>query len=179
MFENLKLTSLSNYILIYLARSPDKHYYLREIARNLDISVGGCHKVLKDLVDRGLVKNFKRGKNSYFTINDENPSIKYFKIFTNIQELTKTVKEIKSKSRKVVLFGSCADGLDTMESDIDILLITENVEEIRKKLLGKVVNGRRIKPIIKLPHEYMKLKNRDRALYDQIESGIVLWRSNE
>jgi len=179
MFENLKLTSLSINVLIYLARSPGKQYYLREIARKLDSSVGGCHKVLKELYKKGLIKSFRRGKNSYHTINEENPSIKYFKIFINIQELTDIVEKIKSKSRKIILFGSCAEGFDTLESDIDILVITEDVKGLRAELLGKIINGRRIRPIIKAPHEYMKLKNKDRALYNEIESGIVLWRSRD
>jgi DNA-binding IscR family transcriptional regulator len=179
MFENLKLTSLSISILVYLARSPGKQYYQREIARELNSSVGGCHKVLKELRRKGLVKSFKRGKNSYYTINEENPSIKYFKIFTNIQELNDIIEKIKSTSRKIILFGSCAEGMDTLESDIDILVIAEDVEGLRDELLGKFVNGRRIRPIIKAPHEYMKLKNRDRALYNEIEGGLVLWRKSD
>jgi len=161
MFENLKLTSLSINVLIYLARSPGKQYYLREIARKLDSSVGGCHKVLKELYKKGLINSFRRGKNSYYTINEENPSIKYFKIFINIQELTNIVEKIKSRSRKIILFGSCAEGFDTLESDIDILVEFSKpvnffefirLEYFLSDLLGikvDLVTKKALKPLIK------------------------------
>jgi predicted nucleotidyltransferase len=163
-----------------LARSPDNRYYVREIAARTGSSVGGCHKALKKLHDMNLVKKEKSGRNLYFNINNENPSIRYFKIFVNIQEVNDAISSIASKCNKIILYGSCSTGQDTIKSDIDLFIITENVKEIKQKLKNTIIGKRQLKPIIILPHEFIKLKDRDRAFYNEINKGITLWRrSNE
>jgi predicted nucleotidyltransferase len=180
MFEKVNLSSLAISVLAYLARSPDNRYYVREIATNTGGSVGGCYKALKKLYDMNLVKKEKSGRNLYFNINNENPAIKYFKIFINIQEVNEMVKSITSKCNKIILYGSCSTGEDTIRSDIDLLIITENVEEIKQTIKNTFIGKRQLKPIIMLPHEFIKLKDKDRAFYNEINKGITLWRgSNE
>jgi predicted nucleotidyltransferase len=180
MFEKVNLSSLAISVLAYLARSPDNRYYVREIATNTGGSVGGCYKALKKLYDMDLVKKEKSGRNLYFNINNENPAIKYFKIFINIQEVNDTIKSITRKCNKIILYGSCSTGEDTIRSDIDLLIITENVEEIKQTIKNTFIGKRQLKPIIMLPHEFIKLKDKDRAFYNEINKGITLWRgSNE
>ena len=50
-----------------------------------------------------------------------NPSIKNFKIFMTINELTPLANTLKETTEKIILFGSCATGKDTSESDMDLL----------------------------------------------------------
>jgi len=176
MFEKVNLSPLAISVLTYLSRAPDKQYYVREIAKIIRGSVGGCHKVLKNLFKMGLINKQKSGRNLYYKVKEDSPAIKYFKIFINIQELDETLKAITPECKKIILYGSCTTGEDTSESDIDLLIITENVSEIKQKLKPKYINGRKIKPIVLLPHEYIKLKNKDRAFYTEINKGIILWR---
>ena len=161
-------------VLRYLALSPDREYYLRELAKNVGCSVGGCHKVLKSLHEMGLVVRRVSGRNLYYSINDENPAVRHFKIFGNILELKEVVDGIKSSSKKILLFGSCANGSDTLDSDIDLLVLTENPDMLRKTL-RKIQTGRPIKAIVLTAGEFIKLRERDKAFYREINKGIVLW----
>ena len=176
MFERVNLSPLAIMVLIYLSRSPDKQFYVREIASMTKGSVGGCHKVLKNLYEMGLVVKQKSGRNLYYKIEYRNPAVRYFKIFMNIQGVNGIIRDITNKCNKIILFGSCSIGEDTLESDIDLLIVTENVGEMRQNLKQQYIDGRKLKPIILLPHEFLKLKNRDRAFYDEVNKGIVLWR---
>ena len=176
MSEKVNLSHLGIMVLTHLARSPDKQYYVREIARIINGSVGGCHKVLKSLFTMGLIDKQKSGRNLYYKIKEENPAIKFFKIFINIQELNQKINEIFTDCKKITLFGSCSSGDDTLESDIDILIITENVKEIKDILKRKYINGRKLKPVILLPHDFIKLKDKDPAFYNEMNNGIILWR---
>ena len=176
MFERVNLSSLAIMVLTYLSRSPGKQFYVREIASLTKSSVGGCHEVLKNLYDMGLVVKQKSGRNLYYKINDRNLAVKYFKIFMNIQGVNKIIKDITHKCKKIILFGSCSTGEDTLESDVDLLIVTENVKEIKQNLKHRYIDGRKLKPIILLPHDFLKLKDRDRAFYDEVNKGIVLWR---
>jgi predicted nucleotidyltransferase len=176
MFKKTNLSPLAIEVLTYLARSPRKQFYLREIATKVGGSVGGCHNVLKDLYRIGLIDKEKSGRNLYYSVQGENPAIPYFKIFINILDLTEVINKIADKCTKIILFGSCSTGEDTLESDIDILAITEEVEEIRHLLKDLSVKPRNLKPIILFPHEFMKLKSNDLAFYDEVSKGIVLTR---
>jgi len=49
MFNKVNITPLGLQILTFLARNPDKQFYIREIAKKMNRSVGGTHKTLKSL----------------------------------------------------------------------------------------------------------------------------------
>jgi len=174
MFEKMNLTPLGISILTFLARNPNKEFYLREIAKTIPVSVGGTHKVLKSLHELGFVKVRKSGKNLYYQINDRNPSIKNFKIFMTVTELNSVLDDIKNKSEKVVLFGSCAKGEDTIDSDIDLLILSRDTVAIKDYLKKKKI-GRRIQAIVVNASELIKLKEQDKAFYDEVKNGIILW----
>ena len=179
MFDKVNLSPLAIRVLTYLSRSPDRQFYVREIAAKIKGSVGGCHKVLGNLYEMDLIARQKSGRNLYYKVNERNPAITNFKIFVNILELKEIVKNITSESNKVILYGSCATGEDTLESDIDIVVITENVRELKQGLKNRNIGERLLKPIILSPHEIIKLKDKDRAFYNEINKGIVLWRAED
>jgi len=174
MFEKMNLTPLGITVLSWLARNPDKEFYVREITRAVYGSLGGCHKVLKNLYGKKLLNRRKSGRNVYYSVNDTNPAIKYFKIFMNIYEIHDIVQLLQDKSIKIVLFGSCAHGEDTTKSDIDILVITNEVDETRR-ILNSISLRRDIAPVVLSPTDLMKLKERDKAFYSEVTGGIVLW----
>ncbi len=178
MFEKVNLTPTGISVLKYLARSPGREFYLREIAKALGISVGGCHKILKNLHGQDMINRRTSGKNLYFSANEQNPALRYFKIFVNIQELTEVINAIRERAKKVILYGSCATGDDTLESDIDLLIVTEDVKSV-KKSIERRIGQRLLKPIILAPHELIQLKEKDKAFYNEINKGIVLWRERD
>ncbi len=175
MFEKVNLTPMGIRVLKYLARSPGKEFYLREIAKALGISVGGCHKILKNLHEMNLIDKRASGRNIYYRIGERNPAVRHFKIFVNIQDLNHIVEGLKDKTRKIILFGSCATGEDTLESDIDLFIITEDVKTVKNRIERRI-EGRSVKPVILAPHEFITLKKKDRSFYDEVNKGITLWR---
>ena len=56
MFDKVNITPLGMQILIFLARNPDKQFYIREIAKIMNKSVGGTHKTLKSLKELEFIK---------------------------------------------------------------------------------------------------------------------------
>jgi predicted nucleotidyltransferase len=177
MFEKTNLTPLSIDLLKFLSRNPNKEFYITQLAKFTNSSMGGSYAALKNLYKMNLINRRRSGRNLYYMINDKNPALKYIKIFFNLSELNPLIKRISAKSRKVVLFGSCSTGEDTMESDIDLFIVAENTKAIKDIIKTRYVNQRELKPIITTPHGLIEMKNRDRAFYDEVVKGIVLWRS--
>ena len=150
----------------------------REIALRIGGSVGGCHKVLKNLHEMGLLDRKKSGRNLYYIVRDRNPAVKHFKIFINLQELHGLVKRIEHECKKIILFGSCSTGEDILDSDIDLMIVTENVKNVKRTLKNKSINGRQLKPIILAPRELVRMRKDDPAFFDEVNKGITLWREH-
>ncbi len=174
MFNKVNITPLGLQILTFLARNQNQQFYIREIAKIMDKSVGGTHKILKSLKEMDFVKENKSGKNIYYQINQMNPSIKNFKIFMTINELTILVNKLKEISDKIILFGSCANGEDTGESDIDLLVLTNENEKVNKRILNMKFN-RKIQAVVVNTGDLMRIKEKDKGFYQEINKGITLW----
>ncbi len=175
----MNVTPASIAVLKLLARSPDQKYYVREIASITGVSVGGCHKILGNLSAMGLIGRESRGRNLYYTIVMTNPAVTHLKIFLNIQDLYGVLKSVRDRCSRIVMFGSCSTGEDTLESDIDLLVITESTDKVHRLILKSWKGSRRLHPVMMRPVEYITLKDSDRALYDEIRKGIILWREGD
>jgi len=92
-------------------------------------------------------------------------------------EVEKLVDKIQNFTTRVVLFGSCAEGRDARESDIDLLVLT-NEKKAVSEIIGQHDSKRRLAPIIVNSYDFTKLRNEDRSLYDEIMRGITIWEKD-
>jgi predicted nucleotidyltransferase len=178
MFGKVSISPLAQELLLYLARSPGREYYVRELAELVNASLGGSHSALKDLESKDLVTSRISGRNRYFQVNEGNASLVPFKVFMNVQELREVLAPLRGLVRKVVLFGSCSRGDDTLDSDVDLLVVTLEVEEVRLLLASTTVNGRVLRPIIRTPSEMIRLREEDPSFVAELGKGIVLVRGD-
>lgn len=170
-----KFSKKSLELLAFLVRRPLTKMYGREIARSVNMSVGGVNQILRSLAKENMLNVEKKGKMVFYTVNMENPEIKQFKILLNISELSPLINKIKRDSERIILYGSCAEGTDTEKSDVDLFVLTEKKDAVKEKIrLFKT--SRKIVPIIVDRSEFTKMKEKDKAFYEQIVSGKELWR---
>jgi predicted nucleotidyltransferase len=176
MSEKMNITPLSMKILIFLARHPDQEFYVREIAKTIKKSVGGTHKALKSLRILDLAIEKTSGKNLYYRVNDVNPSVKNFKIFMTTSELHPVIHELKTVAEKIILFGSCAAGEDTADSDIDLFILTQETKKVNGYLKKKHLE-RTIQAVVVDAVGLVKIKEKDKAFYHEMNKGLILWES--
>jgi predicted nucleotidyltransferase len=75
----------------------------------------------------------------------------------------------------MILFGSCAMGEDTGESDLDVFIeTTDRAAMMRRISRCEPEIPRKLSPIIVSPEESVQLRNRDRPLYERIKTGKIL-----
>jgi len=172
MFEIMNITPLGISVLSFMSRSGREHF-IREIAREVGSSAGGTHEVLGSLFDLGLVERRTSGRNVYFRAVNEHPAIRHFKIFTSIMELRTITSSLERLSSRIILFGSCATGEDTLGSDMDLMVVTGHPSNVRKTIQASETS-RRINAVVLRPQELAVLKRRDRAFYDEAMKGIIL-----
>lgn len=165
-------------ILAALAEDPEREYYQREIAKLAGISVGATSQKLRKLSEDGLVTPRKSGKMIFYCYNLENPVAKQLKILLNVNAVHRMVQELKEHAKRIILFGSCAEGTNVKGSDIDLFVLTEEgmkTKEVASSYGDKL--GRKISPIVVNANEFRQLRSKDEPLYERINKGIVLWEA--
>lgn len=177
MFSVMNLISTPyTKIMTQLARDPMKVYYQRELSRICKVSVGATNLALRELVQLEFVIHEKRGRMYFYKLNLKNPVAKQFKILLNVDDLYSSIREVSKDSVRVILFGSSAEGTDIRESDIDLLILTNEKERVRRQISNfNSKSERRIAPIIVDANEFVKLRREDKPLYERLERGITLW----
>jgi predicted nucleotidyltransferase len=163
-------------VLSYLCRVPHIPHYGREIARVVGVSIGATNQTLKLLLSLGLVTREKKGQLYLYRVFTENPLVEKFKQFENILDITRLVLRIKAFSHKVVLYGSCAAGEDTIESDIDLFVVTKEKEKVLSEIRKEEKRiTRELKPVIVSVEEYLSMRNKKEALLEAVAKGVVLY----
>jgi predicted nucleotidyltransferase len=169
-------------VLSYLSKQNayGQGYIASQVAKDLNISIGSVFEILKRFNEMDFIEGARVGRATIYKVNRSHPLIKSFRIFENILEINNLVNSLKRYCRKIILFGSCARGEDTAESDIDLFIETDgdNTDEIWAQLSDYSID-REIKPVIVDTIELIELHDKDKAFYEEIMKGIELWGGND
>ena len=164
----------SQKILEFLIQAPGEEYLSREIQIAVKISKAGTNFALNDLVSAGFARRKKRGKMYLYAVNYGHPIIKQLKILKVIMFLDPLLKKIRNKSQKIILYGSSSRGENTKDSDIDLFVVTNSLQEV-EKIVRNSSKGKIIQLIVRTPLKYIEMEKTDPIFYAEIERGIVLW----
>lgn len=176
MFQIMNIFSKPSLkIICFLGRRYRDQYHTRELVRRLEIGLGSASRYLRILENQELVIKEEKGKLSLYKANMENPLLKELKIVLTMTEIDGLIKNLKNVSSQIILFGSCADGEDSNESDIDLFILTDK-EKQTNKILDHYQNSikRRISPIILNDMEFRTLSQKDKPFYSRIKKGKIL-----
>ncbi len=165
--------------VLYLFHEDSMHeLHEREVMRKAKISKGSANSILRKLAEGKILERRKTGRMVFYRFNGRNPVARQFKVLFNIYSLQKLVDQLKPHCVRITLFGSCAEGTDVSESDLDLLILTQEKKETTKKTNAFQKNlDRKLSPIIVNTNEFTKLKREDTPLYERIMKGIILWES--
>jgi predicted nucleotidyltransferase len=163
-------------ILSLFAMNPEQPFYGRQISRKLDISPGAAHGALSLLEKSGILISQTLGKTKLYRLESFNPIINTFKILNSLLILEPLVHELKEYSSKIILYGSYSTGKFTSESDVDLLIVSEEKDKVTSIIdrLRRKTNLD-IRPIIMSLIEWIKLEEEDPEFFNEVNLGITLW----
>lgn len=163
----------------------------KKTSKEIEISTGLSHepvfRILKALVKNKYIKEQKVGKtNVYeFVLTDDSNFIYTYFMTSKINKfkekhslLYKRLKEFINsiKANSIILFGSYAKGTETKESDIDILVVSneKDIEKTAMTFRTKYILS--IKTVVIKPENFKNIKIDNPAFYnDLVEFGIILY----
>lgn len=176
MFKDMNsLVTPSFEVLVWLGRHYRQSYYVRELANILSISTGAASGQLRILGEAGLVTSEQKGRTLLYRATISHPVVREIKILATLLELSPLIASLEKHVSRMILFGSCAAGEDTDESDIDLAIETAN----RTAVSGQISQHqqpatRKLSPIIMSAEELLQLRTRDRPLFERISRGKYL-----
>ena len=171
-------------ILRLLFLHPAREYTEREIAKHIGMSPNTVNLTLSDLRDHHVLRYKRIGKTHAYS-TDKNSAIfpilrRSFKEERGLRnDLIKTIKNHSTKAISVILFGSYARGEDTSESDLDLLIITDNKKDAGREIteLGDELTtkfGIHLSPIIITP-KTLKKKWNAAFMKDVRQYGVLIY----
>lgn len=111
---------------------PDRSFYTSEIIRTVDSGTGAVERELSKLQRSGLVSVEHIGNQKHYRANRHSP------IFEELQGLVlktvalqepikKALEPYSDKIKTAFIYGSVANGTDTAQSDIDLIVIGDDL----------------------------------------------------
>ncbi|MBU3923181.1 nucleotidyltransferase domain-containing protein [Patescibacteria group bacterium] len=163
----------------------DKKYYLRELEKKLEISVGNIRRELLSLEKIGLFKKEKKGNQLYYFLNKKTPLFEEIKkivsktigIEARIEKGLKKIKNIKIS----FIFGSFAKQKEDQFSDIDLMIIGNPDENILIKNISLIETylSREINYVIFSQQDFRKKSKESVFLEDIISNPKIFIIGNQ
>ena len=173
------ITTNTQKVLSFLIKFSDQEFYEREVARSLDISAGSANRALNELFSSGVVRRRREGKMFFYSVNSNNAIIPELKKMINLFLIEPLIEGLKAISNRVVLYGSCAQGTDTSESDLDLFVVSNDKQNVSDTInsfkFPRGYESIHVQPVIKTSVELLESGESERAFLEEIELGIEMW----
>jgi len=178
MKKNILFVTNSQKVLAFISRYPHRDFIEREIKEAVRLSKSGTNYALRELALTGLVFRNKRGKAYFYTLNYSSPIVKQLKVTQMIIEIQPLCKKLKEWSSKIILFGSSCRGENTVDSDIDLFIVSRHKEEA-EEVIKQHHSPRKIQVVIRSNVRFNEMRKTEPDFYEQVIKGIVLWEARD
>ena len=185
MLNTHLISTVTQRILSFLAKFCDQEFYERQIAQEIGIAYGSANRALNQLYSTGAIRRRREGKMYFYSVDFSNVAIIEFKKLVNMMLIEPLTKDLKALAHRIILYGSCAQGTDISQSDLDLFIVSDDREQVMQAIesftFPRGFENISIQPVIKTPLELLEIKETEQAFLEEVERGIVLWekRANE
>lgn len=169
-------------VLLWLFGQPERSYHLSELRRLTGLGSASLQRELNRLAEADLVFSERIGNLRRFQANPQSP------VFRELVDLTRKTLGVEPMLREALsalvpelqaawVFGSVAKQTDTAKSDIDVMLIGENL------LLGHVLEllmpletqlGRKINPTCYNPADFERRRAEPDSFVNRVLAQPIL-----
>ncbi len=170
-------------LLGLLFGAPERSFYTSELIRHVGRGSGTVQRELDRLARSGLLRVTRQGNQKHYQANPEAPIYEELrgiarKLLGPAEPIREALQPLAEHIRLAAIYGSVAKGNDTAESDIDLLVVTDQELTLESlyRLLEPVEStlGRRIEPTLYSSDEYRKRKEMENPFLMQVLNGQLI-----
>ncbi len=119
-------------VLALLFGQPDRRFQSSEIIRLVDSGIGAVHRQLSRLADAGWLTVTPIGNQRHYQANRDSPAFDELrglivKTVGVVEPLRQALLPLAASIRAAFVYGSVAKGSDTARSDIDLMVISDEL----------------------------------------------------
>ena len=180
-------TKTQQRVLGLLYGKPEQSYYLNEIVRLAAVGKGSVNRELDKLCAAGLLTVSRQGNQNHYQANANNPIFNELKAIT--QKTFGVVDIIKAALAPLLpqlncafIYGSVAQGTEHAGSDIDLMLVGDDMSysEVMELLApAEKQLGRTINPTLYTVAEFTDRKNSHQPFITRVIEQPKLWLMGE
>lgn len=143
-------------VLGLLFGNPDRSFYANEIVRYAGAGIGAVQRELERLESARLLTVSRIGNQKHYQANRQSPIFSelrgiVLKTFGVADQLRAALAPLAGKIRAAFIYGSVAKGEDTAASDIDVMIVSDELsfpEAIEALSAAERQVGRTINPSV-------------------------------
>ena len=130
--SNALFSKVQQRVLALIFGQPERSFYTSEIMRNVRSGTGAVERELSRLQRSGLVSVERIGNQKHYRANHQSPIFAelqslVIKTVALIEPLRKSLEPFSDKITAAFVYGSVAKGADTAHSDIDLMVIGDEL----------------------------------------------------
>ena len=175
-------TSTQQSVLALLFGQACRSFFASEVIQLAGSGSGAVQRELKRLAESGLVTVTRIGKQKHYQANPTSPVFEelrslVIKTVAMVDPLRQALEPLAEKIVLALVYGSIAKGTDVASSDIDLLLVAEDLtlESLYAALaLTEPMLGRKINPTLYTRNEFVDRKSSGYAFLTQVLAGDYL-----
>lgn len=146
-------TKVQQRVLGILFGQPERSFITKEVIRLAASGTGAVHRELKRLTAAGLITVHSAGWEKHYQANRESPVFEELvalarKTIGLVDPLRDALAPHEDRARAAFVYGSHAKGMDTASSDVDLMMVSEDLTYAEvytvlaqaERLLGRPVN---------------------------------------
>lgn len=166
-------------LLGFLFGQPESTYSLGELIERADAGSGAVQREVSRLVASGLVREEGKARSRLYQANPDAPIFEELcgiarKLFGPAALIRQALEPLQDRLQVALLYGSVAKGEDRAGSDIDVLIVSDELllEDIYAALTeAERALGRRISPTIYTRDEFIQRKDANSAFLADVLGG--------
>lgn len=175
-----------------LLEYPEREWTLNDLSDESGVPKTTVWRAANRLESRGLVEKSRMGKTSVIKVRNKEVLERIVEMaFSEVREMRKIARKYADELREIdgvnncILFGSVARGTADLKSDIDVLILVDDVEEVEGEvnlITDRVSSERsvRIMPDIMEESKFRIMEEHDADFPRKIrEEGIILYEAGE
>ena len=175
-------TSTQQKVLGLLFGQPERSFYVTQIMELANSGRGAVQRELRRLESAGLVSVTAHGNQKHYQANDESPL--FHEICSIVQktvglqeQLSTAVESLPGQVRLALIYGSVAKQQDTSASDIDLLIVADNLtlEDVYLALSSAEEKlDRKVNPTLYTQQEFVHRRESGNAFLKRVLDGPVI-----
>jgi Nucleotidyltransferase domain len=156
---------------LLLDSAPDA-FTEAEVRAALGVPKTTAHVALRNLVRQDLVLEERIGRSGRYSVDPSDPLVRTVKTARAIRRAQLAIDPVRDRVDLAVLFGSASRGEDRRGSDVDVLVVADDVDAVESELARHPW----LQPVVMTPAKHMVLIADGGTFAKETAGGITIWQ---